>query len=233
MSQTPGTCHFFRCLFNLLPVQISTSDLHHRSLQRKIYQIRSYDLRAVFLLGMLRPKPVSQKRPKMFCAVFTRYSPIFFSRFFHKFKMGVVGRFLEICALEKGEKMTMYGQNSTFLVACVNDNIFWAQSGFQVIFHIVCGNFGPELVKKKVIAVQLISFRATLKENCTSKIISSDMIEFFLLNPMVKVRGRNSNGKTVKQTAKNWHVRAFVTSWCHTGATSQSWQGHATESRYS
>ena len=50
---------------------------------------------------------------------------------------------------------------------------------------------------------------------------------------MVKVRGRNSNGKTVKQTAKNWHVRAFVTSWCHTGATSQSWQGHATESRYS
>ena len=50
---------------------------------------------------------------------------------------------------------------------------------------------------------------------------------------MVKVRGRNSNGKTVKQTAENWHVRAFVTSWCHTGATSQSWQGHVTESRYS
>ena len=50
---------------------------------------------------------------------------------------------------------------------------------------------------------------------------------------MVKVRGRNSNGKTVKQTAEKWHVRGFVTSWCHTGATSQSWQGHATESRYS
>ena len=50
---------------------------------------------------------------------------------------------------------------------------------------------------------------------------------------MVKVRGRNSNGKTVKQTAENWHVRGFVTSWCHAGATSQSWQGHATESRYS
>ena len=50
---------------------------------------------------------------------------------------------------------------------------------------------------------------------------------------MVKVRGRNSNGKTVKHTAENRHVRAFVTSWCHTGATSQSWQGHATESRYS
>ena len=50
---------------------------------------------------------------------------------------------------------------------------------------------------------------------------------------MVKVRGRNSKGKTVKQTAENWHVRAFVTSWCHTGATSQSWQGHATEPRYS
>ena len=50
---------------------------------------------------------------------------------------------------------------------------------------------------------------------------------------MVKVRGRNSNGKAVKQTAENWHVRGFVTSWCHTGATSQSWQGHATKSRYS
>ena len=50
---------------------------------------------------------------------------------------------------------------------------------------------------------------------------------------MGKVRGRNSNGKTVKQTAEKWHVRGFVTSWCHTGATSQSWQGHATESRYS
>ena len=50
---------------------------------------------------------------------------------------------------------------------------------------------------------------------------------------MVKVRGRNSNGKTVKQTAENWHVRGFVTSWCHTGATSQSWQGHTTESGYS
>ena len=50
---------------------------------------------------------------------------------------------------------------------------------------------------------------------------------------MVKVRGRNSNWKTVKQSAENWHVRAFVMSWCHTGATSQSWQGHATESRYS
>ena len=50
---------------------------------------------------------------------------------------------------------------------------------------------------------------------------------------MVKVRGRNSNRKTVKQTAENWHVRGFVTSWCHTGATSQSWQGHATESRCS
>ena len=29
---------------------------------------------------------------------------------------------------------------------------------------------------------------------------------------MVKVRGQTSNGKTVKQTAKKWHVRAFVTS---------------------
>ena len=29
------------------------------------------------------------------------------------------------------------------------------------------------------------------------------MKDFFPQNPMVKVRGRNSNGKTVKQTVKN------------------------------
>ena len=39
---------------------------------------------------------------------------------------------------------------------------------------------------------------------------------------MVKVRGRNSNRKTVKHMVKNWQVRAFVTSWCHAGATSES-----------
>ena len=31
---------------------------------------------------------------------------------------------------------------------------------------------------------------------------------------------------------KNRHVRAFVRSWCHTGATLQSWQGHATDYIY-
>ena len=43
----------------------------------------------------------------------------------------------------------------------------------------------------------------TLKGKLHSKIISSDMKDFFPQNPMVKVRGRNSNRKTVKQTVKN------------------------------
>ena len=42
-----------------------------------------------------------------------------------------------------------------------------------------------------------------VKGKLHSKIISSEMKDFFPKNPMVKVRGRNSNGKTVKQTAKN------------------------------
>ena len=33
---------------------------------------------------------------------------------------------------------------------------------------------------------------------------------------MVKVRGRNSKGKTVKQTAEKLARATFVTSWCHT-----------------
>ena len=50
-----------------------------------------------------------------------------------------------------------------------------------------------------------------------SKIIISDLIIFFL---MVKVRGRNSNGKMVKQTAKKKMARASV---CDaSGATSSS-----------
>ena len=70
----------------------------------------------------------------------------------------------------------------------------------------------------------------SFKEKLHSKIISSDMIEFFRKirwwRSQVEIRtGRRSNRRR-----KNWHVRAFVTSWCHTGATSQ---GHATELRYS
>ena len=37
------TCQFFRRLFDRLPIQISTSDLHHRILRKKIYHIRAYD----------------------------------------------------------------------------------------------------------------------------------------------------------------------------------------------
>ena len=36
------TCQFFRRLFDRLPVRISTSDLYHRILRKKIYHIRAY-----------------------------------------------------------------------------------------------------------------------------------------------------------------------------------------------
>ena len=40
------TCQFFRRLFDRLPVRISTSDLHHRILRKKLYHIRAYDFGA-------------------------------------------------------------------------------------------------------------------------------------------------------------------------------------------
>ena len=42
------TCQFFRRLFDRLPVRISTSDLYHRILRKKIYHIRAYDFGVQF-----------------------------------------------------------------------------------------------------------------------------------------------------------------------------------------
>ena len=42
------TCQFFRRLFDRLPVRISTSDLHHRILRKKLYHIRAYDFGVQF-----------------------------------------------------------------------------------------------------------------------------------------------------------------------------------------
>ena len=42
------TCQFFRRLFDRLPVRISTSDLHHRILRKKIFHIRAYDFGVQF-----------------------------------------------------------------------------------------------------------------------------------------------------------------------------------------
>ena len=42
------TCQFFRRLFDRLPVRISTSDLHHRILRKKLYHIRDYDFGVQF-----------------------------------------------------------------------------------------------------------------------------------------------------------------------------------------
>ena len=42
------TCHFFRRLFDRLPVRISTSDLHHRILRKKLYHIRAYEFGVQF-----------------------------------------------------------------------------------------------------------------------------------------------------------------------------------------
>ena len=66
---------------------------------------------------------------KMSCAVFTGYS----SRskiLFRYFKVGVFGHFLEIQALDYGEKLTNYGQNSASLSALANDTFFWVRSLF-------------------------------------------------------------------------------------------------------
>ena len=75
-------------------------------------------------------------------------------------------------------------------------------------------------------------FLKSMKGKLHSKIISSDKVFFRRIRwwrSEVEIRTtRRSNRRR-----KNWHKPAFVTSWCHTGATSQSLQGHATESRYS
>ena len=42
------TCQFFRRLFDRLSVRISTSDLHHRILRKKLYHIRAYDFGVQF-----------------------------------------------------------------------------------------------------------------------------------------------------------------------------------------
>ena len=42
------TCQFFRRLFDRLPVRISTSDLHHRILRKKLHHIRAYDFGVQF-----------------------------------------------------------------------------------------------------------------------------------------------------------------------------------------
>ena len=55
---------------------------------------------------------------------------------------------------------------------------------------------------------------AESKGKLHSKIISSDLIAFFSVefDGKGKSGGQNLNRKTVKQTAKKWHVRAFVMS---------------------
>ena len=72
-----------------------------------------------------------------------------------------------------------------------------------------------------------------VKGKLHSKIISSDMIEFF----SVESDGEGPRSKFEREDgqtdAEKLARAAFVTSWCHTGATSLSWQGHATESRHS
>ena len=47
------TCQFFRRLFDRLPVRISTSDLHHRILRKKLYHIRAYDFGVQFSFNVV------------------------------------------------------------------------------------------------------------------------------------------------------------------------------------
>ena len=48
------TCQFFRRLFDRLPFRISTSDLHHRILRKKLYHIRAYDFGVQFSFKNVR-----------------------------------------------------------------------------------------------------------------------------------------------------------------------------------
>ena len=85
-----------------------------------------------------------------------------------------------------------------------------------------------DVVLKSLLCTQNVP---AFKGKLHSKVISSDIFSRRIRwwRSEVEIRtGRRSNRRR-----KNWHVRAFVTSWCQAGATSQSWQGHATESRYS
>ena len=58
----------FRRLFDRLPVRISTSDLHHRILRKKLYHIRAYDFGVQFSFNkasicffyLLKPSQQSQ-----------------------------------------------------------------------------------------------------------------------------------------------------------------------------
>ena len=81
--------------------------------------------------------------------------------------------------MEHGDPLILFH----FLTACAINNRFW-----QKIWHIL---FDPKLSW------------ATLKENCTPKMIIFDLVGFHLFCSMVKIRGQNSNWKMVKQTAKN------------------------------
>ena len=62
------------------------------------------------------------------------------------------------------------------------------------------------------------------KKNWTPKIISSDVRECFRRIRWWRSEVEIRTGRRSNRRRKNWHLRAFVTAWCHvhTGATSQS-----------
>ena len=68
-----------------------------------------------------------------------------------------------------------------------------------------------------------------LRRKLKSKIISSHLKDFFPRIRLVKVRRQKSRWRTVEQTAKKWHVQAFVTSWYHI----EIMQGHVSDSKCS
>ena len=65
------TCHIFRRLFDHLPVRISTPDLHHQTLRKKIYQIRAYDFGVQFSCETMQPlSPTECSFPVKLCSHF-------------------------------------------------------------------------------------------------------------------------------------------------------------------
>ena len=67
--------------------------------------------------------------------------------------------------------------------------------------------------------------RTAVKRKLHSKIISSDMIEFFRRIRWWRSEVKIRTGRLSNRRRKNWHVPAFVTSWCHLAimARSRDW----------
>ena len=78
------------------------------------------------------------------------------------FKVGVLplGRFLELPTLENGEKWPYWWSNSPYLSGHMNDTVFWVLGNIPLSSSMKLSALNSK--KKKAMAAQTTSFRATL-----------------------------------------------------------------------